>query len=98
MAQFSKFKLLFTLILNSNWGQFYKEISEFGYFKNWKKSEKLQKLQKFNICAGKLIKKPFMELHKAINKSMDKKPSPEWMDGWMGLKAVLMTGCSNQKK
>ena len=31
MARFSKFKILFALKLNFN----YKEISKFGYFKNW---------------------------------------------------------------
>ena len=34
-----KFKMLFALKLNFNEGQFYREILNFGYFKNLKKSE-----------------------------------------------------------
>ena len=36
MSWFSKFKYLFALKLNFNGGQFYKEMSKFGYFKKWK--------------------------------------------------------------
>ena len=37
MAWFSKFKFLFAIKLNFNGGQFYKEISNFGYFQKLEK-------------------------------------------------------------
>ena len=40
MAQFPEFKFLFALLLNSNGGQFYKEISKFVFFKKVLKSQK----------------------------------------------------------
>ena len=38
-GQFSKFKLLFALNIILAGAQFYKDISNFGYVKRWKKSE-----------------------------------------------------------
>ena len=54
MARFSKFKFLFALNLNFNVGQFFKEMSKFGYFKKWEKIRiKLEWLRKL---AEKMIK------------------------------------------
>ena len=39
MDRFSKFNLLFALKSNFNGGQLYEEISQFGYFKNLRKSK-----------------------------------------------------------
>ena len=59
MAQFSKFKMPFAKKLNFDWGQFYKEISKFGYFKKLEKSCKQSnsclKIT-LNICVQILIK------------------------------------------
>ena len=49
MAQFSKFKLLFAL-KNYIGGQFYEDISKFGYFKKLEKvRKKLQWLRKLAV-------------------------------------------------
>ena len=45
MGRFSKFKLLFPLKLDFNWGKFLNKISQFGYFK---KIEKLTKIGQGN--------------------------------------------------
>ena len=53
MDQFSKFKMLFTLKLNLNVGQFYREISKFGYFNNFQTILKIvEKSWIFAIEAG----------------------------------------------
>ena len=36
MTRFSKINLSFTINFNFYEGQFYKEVSKFGYFKKWK--------------------------------------------------------------
>ena len=56
-GQIFKMKLLFAIKLNFYGSQFYWDISNFGYFNNFQIILKqIRKLQKLNICDGKLIK------------------------------------------
>ena len=49
MVRFSKFKLPFELNFYFNGCQFFKEISIFGYFRKWKKSEKVGVAEKISF-------------------------------------------------
>ena len=60
MAQYSKFKLLFALKQDLNGGQFYREMSNLGFFKNLEKIKiKFEKgclTTSLNICDQKIKK------------------------------------------
>ena len=112
MAWFSKFKFLFALKLSFSWGQFYKEIPKFGYFKKWKKVRiKLEWLRKLS-CYGNVIVLTITDLRNVNwyqpcekqhclylwGKQMGiSLPKSLVLDGWMGVNAGLRIAYSNQK-
>ena len=72
-------------------GQFYKEISKFGYFKKWEKVRKITKVSKVEHLRWKV---------RWMERGNDKKTSPGWVDVWMdlwkGVKASFRITYSNK--
>ena len=88
MSQFSKFKLLLALKWNLIGGQFYKDLSNFGYFKKWKKSKKIGAAEEIGCKNDIVLSKIGREFEVANvsdyqNDIVLAMKMDGWMDGWV---------------
>ena len=90
MAWFSKFELLFAIKKFFSGNQCFKDISNFGYFK------KLEKVRKKLHWLSKLAAEMRQKKCSAWKKNAPEWRLGGWMDGRMGVIAVLRNAYDNQ--